>query len=132
MNPLNVLRGGSLMTPIGALKREDDAVLLDRAGRFRVKLNAAGAPESVLLDGYLGRLLPYQEGMDIAALPATALITAPCDMSMRVAIELRQATGHPVALVEDGKMVGVCGDEEIYAGILRQSSAAERTEEAAK
>jgi hypothetical protein len=29
-------------------------------------------------------------------------------------------------------MVGVCGDEEIYAGILRQSSAAERTEEAAK
>jgi glycine betaine/proline transport system ATP-binding protein len=97
-----------------------------------VKLNAAGAPESVLLDGYLGRLLPYQEGMDIAALPATALITAPCDMSMRVAIELRQATGHPVALVEDGKMVGVCGDEEIYAGILRQSSAAERTEEAAK
>ncbi|MPZ12410.1 MAG: choline ABC transporter ATP-binding protein [Kiloniellaceae bacterium] len=132
MNPLNVLRGGSLMTPIEQLKREDDAVLLDRAGRFRVKLSAAGAPESVLLDGYLGRLLPYRPGMDMAALPSTALITAPCDMSMRVAIELRQATGHPVALVEDGRLVGVCGDEEIYAGILRQSSAAERAEVAAK
>ncbi len=132
MNPLNVLRGGSLMTPIGELKREDDAVLLDRAGRFRVKLSATGAPESVLLDGYLGRLMPYQPGMDIAALPSTALITAPCDMSMRVAIELRQATGHPVALVEDGRMVGVCGDEEIYAGILRQSSVAERRGEAAE
>jgi glycine betaine/proline transport system ATP-binding protein len=47
-------------------------------------------------------------------------------MSMRVAIELRQATGHPVALVEDGKLVGVCGDEEIYAGILRQSSVADQ------
>jgi glycine betaine/proline transport system ATP-binding protein len=130
MNPLNVLRGGSLMTPVDQLKREDDAVLLDRAGRVRVKLDAAGAPESVTLDGYLGRLLPYEPGMDIAALPATALITAPCDMSMRVAIELRQATGHPVALVEDGRLVGVCGDEEIYAGILRQSSAADRPQAA--
>jgi glycine betaine/proline transport system ATP-binding protein len=108
------------------LKRENDAVLLDRAGRFRVKLNGSGGPESVTLDGYLGRIMPYHDGMDIAALPETALITAPCDMSMRVAIELRQATGHPVALVEDGKLVGVCGDEEIYAGILRQSSVADQ------
>jgi glycine betaine/proline transport system ATP-binding protein len=131
MNPLNVLRGGSLMTPVDQLKRDGDAVLLDRAGRFRVKLNGAGAPESVTLDGYLGRLIPYESGMDIAALPSTALITAPCDMSMRVAIELRQATGHPVALVEDGKLCGVCGDEEIYAGILRQSRAADEPERTA-
>ncbi len=130
MNPLNVLRGGSLMTPLEQLKREDDEVLLDRAGRVRVKLDGAGAPQSVSLDGYLGRLMPYEPGMDIAALPSTALITAPCDMSMRVAIELRQATGHPVALVEDGKLVGVCGDEEIYAGILRQSSVADKGAEA--
>jgi glycine betaine/proline transport system ATP-binding protein len=72
--------------------------------------------------------MAYTPGMDIAGLPSTALITAPCDMSMRIAIELRQATGHPVALVEDGKLVGVCGDEEIYAGILRQSSVADRPE----
>jgi glycine betaine/proline transport system ATP-binding protein len=132
MNPLNVLRGGSLMTPVEQLKHEDGAVLLDRAGRFRVKLNGSGGPDSVTLDGYLGRLLSYEPGMDIAALPGTALITAPCDMSMRVAIELRQATGHPVALVEDGRLVGVCGDEEIYAGILRQSSVADKAESAAQ
>ena len=94
-------------------------------GRLR-ELNSDGAPESVSLDGYLGRLVPYMENMDIADLPPTTLITAPCDMSMRVAIELRQATGHPVALVEDGKLVGVCGDEEIYAGFLRQSSVADQ------
>ena len=29
MNPLNVLRGTSLMTPAASLRREDDAVLLD-------------------------------------------------------------------------------------------------------
>jgi len=130
MNPLNVLRGGSLMTTVDQLKREDDAVLLDRAGRVRLKLNSDGAPESVSLDGYLGRLIPYAPDMDIAGLPSAALITAPTDMSMRVAIELRQATGHPVALVEDGKLVGVCGDEEIYAGFLRQSSVADQPETA--
>ena len=126
MNPLNVLRGGSLMTPVDQLKREDDAVLLDRAGRVRVRLDDNGAPIAVSLDGFLGRLMPYTPGMDIAGLPSTALVTAPCDMSMREAIELRQATGHPVALVEGGKLVGVCGDEEIYAGILRQTTADER------
>jgi glycine betaine/proline transport system ATP-binding protein len=128
MNPLNVLRGGSLMTSLDQLKQEDGAVLLDRAGRILVKLNTNGTPESVTFDGFLGRLMAYTPGMDIAGLPSTALITAPCDMSMRIAIELRQATGHPVALVEDGKLVGVCGDEEIYAGILRQSSVADRPE----
>ena len=123
MNPLNVLRGGSLMTPIDRLKREDGAVLLDRDGRVRVTLDDAGAPLLVSLDGYLGRLMPYAPGMDAATLPSTALITAPTNMSMRVAIELRQATGRPVALVEDGRLVGVCGDDEIYAGILRQTQA---------
>ena len=129
MNPLNVLRGGSLMTPVAELKRDGDTVLLDSQGRFRLKLDETGAPVSVTMDGYLGRILPYDEGMDVKNLPPVALITAPTDMSMRVAIELRQATGHPVALVEDGRLVGVCGDEEIYAGILRQSQVADKPTE---
>src|SRR3546814_11504505 len=80
MNPLNVLRGGPLLTPVEELKREGDAALLDRAGRFRVQLNAAGGPEAVTIDGYPGRLMPHQTDMDMAALPSTALLTAPCDL----------------------------------------------------
>jgi glycine betaine/proline transport system ATP-binding protein len=68
--------------------------------------------------------------MDPEALGDVALITAPTDMSMRAAIELLQATGHPVALVESGRLVGVCGDDEIYRGILRQASVAEGVETA--
>ncbi len=64
--------------------------------------------------------------MDATAVGDAAIITAPTSMSMRVAIELRQMTGHPVALTEDGKLVGVCGDEEIYRGILRQTGIADR------
>ena len=127
MNPLNVLRGGSLMTPVEELICQGDAVLLDRAGRFRLTLDRAGAPVAVTLDGEPGRLVSYQAGVTSAADCDAAIITAPIEMSMRAAIELRQASGHPVALVADGKLVGVCGDEEIYRGILRQTGLADRT-----
>ncbi|HSR71750.1 MAG TPA: choline ABC transporter ATP-binding protein [Kiloniellales bacterium] len=130
MNPLNVLRGSSLMTPLEALAREEDAVLLDREGRFRLRLDASGAPREALLDGEPGRLIAY-DGEALEDLKerveheGAALITATSDMSMRDAIVLRQMSGHPVALVEDGRLIGVCGDEEIYRGILRQTSIAD-------
>jgi glycine betaine/proline transport system ATP-binding protein len=129
MNPLNVLRGGSLMTPLDDLRRDGDAVLLDSAGRFRVRLDADGRPVGVTLDGRAGIILQYDPatGGDLISRLAdgpAALIAAPTDMSMRAAIELRQASGHPVALVEGERLVGVCGDEEIYRGILRQTDIA--------
>ncbi len=125
MNPLNVLRGGSLMTPVAELVHDGNSVILDAGGRFRLELDTSGAPVSVLLDNQPGILLAYGEGMNMEGLNPATLITAPTDMSMRTAIELRQATGHPVALVEDGRLAGVCGDDEIYQGILRQSAMAD-------
>ena len=44
---------------------------------------------------------------------------------MRLAIEIRHHTGTPVVFVEDGKMIGVIGDDEIYRGMLRQTSLGE-------
>lgn len=134
MNPLNVLRGGSLMTPVEDLRRDGDAILLDSKGRFRISLDGAGRPEGVTVDGRPGEVMHYDPadgelagGGDLmarlVASPAV-LVTAPTDMSMRAAIELRQASGHPVALVDEGRLVGVCGDEEIYRGILRQTDIA--------
>ncbi len=131
MNPLNVLRGGSLMTPVGDLARDGDTVLLDAEGRFRVGLDGNGAPVSVSLDDRPGTLVAFEAGMDLEGVDATALITAPTDMTMRAAIELRQATGRPVALIEDGRLAGVCGDDEIFRGILRQTDLAGPAEPAA-
>ena len=66
MNPLNVLRGGALMTPAAALVRADDEVLLDKRGRIRLRLDPEGRPVGCTLDG-AGRLdrrrgaaLPHQ------------------------------------------------------------------------
>ena len=105
-------------------------MLLDSGGRFRIEVDEAGAPAAVTLDGRPGRILAYEPGMDLGAVAAGALLTAPTSMSMRTAIELRQATGHPVALMDGDRLVGVCGDEEIYRGILRQSSLADEPAQA--
>ena len=124
MNPLNVLRGGSLMTPAAELTVLGDAVLLDDAGRFRLTVDRDGAPVSITIDGEPGRLEPYDGGAMPDSLAEATIIVAPVEMPMRAVIELRQLSGHPVALVADGKLAGVCGDAEIYRGILRQTGAA--------
>ena len=41
---------------------------------------------------------------------------------MRVIIEARRQTGLPVLLAEDGKLIGVVGDEEIYSGLLHRTT----------
>ena len=121
MNPLNVLRGGSLMTPVEALRREDDEVLLDRDGRVRVSLDRNGAPTAVSIDGRPASLMTHDQVHNGAGIDGATMVTAPAAMSMRTAIELRRASGIPVAVLEDGRLAGVCGDEEIYRGILRQA-----------
>jgi len=129
MNPLNVLRGASLMTALEDLKRDGNAVLLDSDGRFRVTLDGDGVLQGVTLDGRDGKLLHFDpdadaEALDNLSLASASLIVGPVDMTMHGAIRLRQVSGHPVALVEGGRLVGVCGDEEIYRGILRQADSA--------
>jgi glycine betaine/proline transport system ATP-binding protein len=121
MNPLNVLKGGSLMTAAEELVREGDTVLLDREGRVRLELNADGRPLAVRLDNRAGSLVNYDPARGLDGIDHTAVLIADSDLTLRSAIELRQASGHPVVLVEDGRLAGVCGDEEIYRGLLRQS-----------
>jgi glycine betaine/proline transport system ATP-binding protein len=120
MNPLNVLRGRSLMTPAAALRHTDNEVHLDAGGRIRIQLDAEGRPIGVTLDGLLGELT-ITNGVMLAPLPRADVIVAPADLRMRSAIELRRATGNPIVLVDElGRMAGLCGDDEIYRALLQQ------------
>jgi glycine betaine/proline transport system ATP-binding protein len=117
MNPLNVLRGASMMTPAAGLKRDGADVLLDRNGRIRVALDADGRPLSCSFDGAAGALISAET--PLSADPAE-IIVAPVDLKMRLAIELRRASGNPIVLVDQlGRMAGLCGDDEIYRALLR-------------
>jgi glycine betaine/proline transport system ATP-binding protein len=49
------------------------------------------------------------------------MIVAPVDLTLRAAIALKQQTDYPILLVDQlGRLAGLCGDEEIYRGLLRR------------
>jgi glycine betaine/proline transport system ATP-binding protein len=124
MNPLNVLTGGSLMTPLPALARRGEQVLLDGTERTLLGLDGDGGPATVNIAGEPGRLVSYDEGAGLGRLDRYAIVLAPAAIKLREALEIRQRTGNPVALVEDGRLIGAIGEDEIYRGILRQTGAA--------
>jgi glycine betaine/proline transport system ATP-binding protein len=121
MNPLNVLRGESLMTPVERIVCDGDWLRLDWAGHHRMTLDTAGAPASVTVAGAPGRLVAYTQELDLESVGIETLVTASPDISMRQALEIRHATGSPVVMLREGRLVGVIGDDEIYAGLLRQT-----------
>ena len=124
MNPLNVLRGGAMMTPAATLAREGADVWLDKRGRIRIALDDEGRPLTCTLDGAAGAMISAEQATGAGARPAD-IIVAPVDLKMRMAIELRRMSGNPIVLVDQlGRMAGLCGDDEIYRALLR----ARRTE----
>jgi glycine betaine/proline transport system ATP-binding protein len=125
MNPLNVLRGGALMTPAAALRRNDDEVFLDRNGRIRLRLDGDDKPVGVTLDGAAGTLAQADAATGETSGDGVDVIVASIDLKMRSAIALRRASGNPIVLVDQlGRMAGLCGDDEIYRALLQQRRAA--------
>ena len=124
MNPLNVLTGGSLMAPLAALVRRGQQVLLDGTEHAVLGLDGDGSPTTISIAGHPGRLITYQNGAELKHLDRYAVVLAPAAITLREALEIRHRTGNPVALIEDGRLIGAIGEDEIYHGILRQTAAA--------
>jgi glycine betaine/proline transport system ATP-binding protein len=115
-----VLRGASVMTPASALVREGGAVML-KDGAIRIHVDADERPVGATVNGRAGRLA-VADGVT-GLLPDTAcdMIVAPVDLTLRAAIALKRQTDHPIVLVDQlGRLAGLCGDEEIYRGLLRK------------
>ena len=59
-------------------------------------------------------------GLDGAAGPGDILIV-PVDMALRDTMALKLRSAHPLLLVDgEGRLAGLCGEDEIYAGLLRR------------
>ena len=126
MNPLNVLKANSLMRPVGELRRDpgDGALVLDRLGRARLRVDGGGRLLSIRLDGAEARILQYQDGLDVDRLPPATVIAIPPEASMRTAILARGLSGRPLLVVEgEGSIVGVIDEAELYRGMLRETTA---------
>lgn len=124
MNPLNVLRGNSVMKPASVLRRQDGAVLLDPEGHVRVALDPEDRPVACMLDGRRGRLTACNADTGEVEDRAADLIVAPVDLRLRAAIALKTQTANPILLVDQlGRLAGLCDDQEIYRGLLRREAA---------
>ncbi len=125
MNPLTVLKGGMLMRTVAELPRDGTDVVLDRAGRCRCRLDNRERPIDLRVAGAPGAFIPYASDLDLAKLPGNAMITGSERVPMRAALLVRQVTRRPLVLLgDDGQLLGVVGEYELYRGMLGQTELA--------
>jgi glycine betaine/proline transport system ATP-binding protein len=116
MNPLTVLTGAMIMQGRSTLAGEDGHVWLDEQRRYRLTLNSSDQAVGLQLDGIAHAFAPVADGADLGNLqPGVAV--APASLSLQSIIHLRQSTGHPVLLAEDGRILGVCSEAEIIRAL---------------
>jgi len=118
MNPLDVLTGAMIMCECSRLPAEGGALWLDAGRRYRLSVGSGGEALALHVDGIEQALRHVREENALAAVePGLAVV--PASFSLQSIIRLRQATGHPVLLAEDGKIVGVCNEAEIISALAR-------------
>ena len=121
MNPLNVLRGHSVMRAGETLAQDGSMLLIDGAGQVRLELDAERRPIRVMRGDADCRLTHCAEDSEASPIQWGDVIVAPAEMKLRAAIALKRQTQHPIVLVDQmGRLAGLCGDEEIYRALLRK------------
>jgi glycine betaine/proline transport system ATP-binding protein len=116
MNPLTVLTGSMIMQRRESMAGDEGSVWLDSGRRYRLSLNSSDQAQGLYLDGVAQAFSHVQEDSDLTRL-APGLAVAPASLSLQSIIHLRQSTGHPVLLAEDGRILGVCGEAEIIRAL---------------
>ncbi len=122
MNPLSVLTGAMVMRDCAQMQRDDRSIWLDAQRRYQVRLDEHGAPAMMTVDGTVHELGHIGEGESWGA-NRGGLAVAPASLSLSAIIRLRHATGHPVLLIEEGRLTGVCDVSEIIRALARERGA---------
>jgi glycine betaine/proline transport system ATP-binding protein len=116
MNPLTVLTGSMIMLRRANLAGDAGNVWLDDRRRYQLSLNSGDQALELRLDGVSHSLCVIKDDADLSQ-PALGVAVAPASLSLQSIIQLRQTTGHPVLLTEDGRILGVCGETEIIRAL---------------
>ena len=117
MNPLTVLRGTTVMRPAPTLSSEGQRTWLDEDRRYALNLDSGGRPVDAHVGGVPYSVTAFDDVARAMAFPG-GLVMVPGSTSLRHVLELRQASGHPVLLSEDGVFRGVCGDADILRALV--------------
>ncbi|MGB1237132.1 MAG: choline ABC transporter ATP-binding protein [Pseudomonadales bacterium] len=117
-NPLNVLQGSSLMTPLDALAQGREGLVLDEKQQIEISVDSADQLRQVTL---AGTALGVQFCTDEQAIeelnPQSVTIVTP-GISMRRAIEIKYHTGMPIILAESDKVLGALNHQSFYHALL--------------
>jgi glycine betaine/proline transport system ATP-binding protein len=120
MNPLKVLTGAMVMRAREALAGEGGTLWLDAARRYAIQ--DGGAAMELLLDGTAHPIRHVEDEAGCAE-GECALVAAPAGITLQALIHIRRRTGHPVLLVEDGRVLGVAGESEIIGALSARGGA---------
>lgn len=119
VNPLSVLTGAMVMRPSSDLPRSDNTVWLNTVGQCHVVLDDRGEIVKAHVNGETRALSPVGDDHSTLQLSGSCVALAPTTLSLHDLVRLRDATGHPVLLVEGGRLAGVCGEAEILQALVR-------------
>jgi glycine betaine/proline transport system ATP-binding protein len=115
MNPLSVLTGTTAMRAVGDLARENGALWLDSRRRYQLELDADMRPTSARVDGLDHALVRFDDAS--GPIQPDRMVLAEAGLPLSTIIRICQANSHPVLLVENGQLCGVCGETEILKAL---------------
>jgi len=116
MNPLSVLTGAMVMRQCTTMARQDQTIWIDDEHRFQVLIDESGGPAAMRIDGLEHPFDHVGEGESWGP-ERSGLAVVPASTSLSTIIKLRNATGHPVLLMEGGRLTGVCDEYEIIRAL---------------
>ena len=117
LNPLTVLRAGTVMRGHNDLHREGGGVWLDHRRAYHLTLDGEGRPAGA---SHNGQPMPVTElhGFDGSqSVVPQGLLVVPHSFPLRLMMHLRQVSGHPVLLATDDRFAGVCDGDDILKAL---------------
>lgn len=114
-NPLNVLKGRSLMNSSDSLVQDN--------GRWQICQQADIWVEQqqqqwVVCGDSPVELIEWHAELSLQSLSPHSLVMASPDIDMRQAIEIRYRTGNPILLMEENRLLGTLSDQDFYHALL--------------
>lgn len=110
-NPLNVLKGRSLMQPLDSLTQENESWKICDSKDLWIEQSEGAL--SVKGESTLA-LVEWSESDDLTAITASSVVVTSPEIGMRDAIKLKQISNHPILLVENNQLVGILDNSEFY------------------
>jgi len=114
-NPLNVLRGDSLMTPLSEFTSTDDKVTIDNDLTLVLDNDVFVSVQSAAEELPTVRWTP---DLPITQTTENTIFIVPANIAMRDAVEIRYHSKQMMILEEKGKCVGIINDHNFYHALL--------------